>query len=1400
VQFRYGSADVELQRETAQARVADLAAALGTPGPDLWIDGRPVAGSVALDQSGLLTGSTVAGADQHISTVDQPVAAVRVIGGLDAGLRLPVGPGPVLIGRGSTAAVRLTDTGAGREHCVIDIAGAGRATVRDLGSSNGTDVNGVRVGGPVAVAADDVINVAGSVLLQVVPSTEDSGGLDLDPAHESGPDGTIPYPRSPRVATVSPSTSVRAPVLPVRRSSTTFAVTSIAAPLLIAGITVVLLHDVRYALFALLSPVMLLANLVETRTRGRWSLRRQARQYARDLASLGETLESLRRQEIHRRRDALPDPSRLLFQAQAPGPRLWERRAGPGPKTHDDFLVLSAGFGELPWSVPLAGPPDEASAEVRELLARYATLPMVPVPVELAGGGVVGLSGDAAATRAVARGLLVQAAVTSGPADLAIAVLVDVDRIDEWEWAKWLPHTVDHRRGGSARLLAAGERAQDELADRLVQLSEAERRTLLVVVDAVAPRSRALRDLLGGGVASAIVLTRHLPAQCRAIIEVRDDGRARLRRPPLAQEMPLLATGVSLSTMDTLARALARFSDPDLTVAGAGLPTTVSLLQLLQLGEPLPDAVIAQWRQAASSLRAVATLGVTEPGVFRVDLDRDGPHGLIAGATRSGKSELLLTLVASLALDNDPEHLAFALVDYKGGTAFTKVAGLPHVAGEVVTDLDEQLAERALRCLRAELRHRERLLREARLPSGGIREYQRSRATDRPDLPPMPRLVVVIDEFATLANEIPSFVDSVVDVAARGAGLGVHLVMATQRPAGSVGEAIRANVRLRIALRVQSAADSQDVLGSPAAAMVEHPGRGYHLVRPGVVQAIQVALASVASAGPAAAPVTLTPFRFTPRPVDVAATAGQATDLERLVSAAREAFERSGAPPPRPPWPPPLPYQLDLAGLPEVAERGLQTESSGLTAVALADDPERQQQYPVGWDLAAGNLLLYGVVGAGTTTTLATIGLALARRYPPDQQHLYILDLGAGGLAPLADLVHCGQYVAAGAREEQIGLVRLLAAELRRRAAANERTPGITVLVDGIGSFVSDFETTTFGLGVLDDLYRVYADGSQVGITFAVTADRVGAVPHAWAAQTPQKLLFQLASVDDFGAFGVHRREVPRFAPGRAVTAVNRRVVQLAWPGPSLESTVDSVVRRWPGRGRSAPPVPVLPSRVAWTSLGARARTGSSPWWIPFGLGGRTPRPVGFTLYEHEHALIAGPPRSGRSTALCTLAAALTAAEQPPSVVAFAPRPSPLREAPGLAALVTQADELPAAVAGLTGPLAVLIDDVDPERDPGGVLSDLGTRDAVHLIVAGRPDVVRRAYSGWLRKVRESHCVLLLRPDVQMDSDLAGLTLPRIEGLPNLPGRGYLAFDGQLEQVHVAYPEPSGSRLRNGPS
>ena len=321
----------------------------------------------------------------------------------------------------------------------------------------------------------------------------------------------------------------------------------------------------------------------------------------------------------------------------------------------------------------------------------------------------------------------------------------------------------------------------------------------------------------------------HLPVECGAVVETAPpvDGAESTVHLSGALEAAsdIVIEGVSLAWAEQFSRAMAPLRDATPESTSAEPPDRVRLMDLLAADieiDPLSSQSLeSRWRTTPRSTRTV--LGVTADGPFTIDLRHDGPHILVGGTTGAGKSELLRTLIASLAVVNAPDQLGFVLVDYKGGSAFDACAELPHTLG-LVTDLDPQLAERALRSMQAEL-HASR-----GSPALGGRQGPGGVPTHRwPGGTTLPRLILVIDEFRMLAEELPAFVDGLVRIAAVGRSLGVHLILATQRPAGIVSADIAANVNLRIALRVRDRTDSEDVIEARDAAAISAstPGRAF---------------------------------------------------------------------------------------------------------------------------------------------------------------------------------------------------------------------------------------------------------------------------------------------------------------------------------------------------------------------------------------------------------------------------------------------------------------------------------------------------------------------------------------------------------------------------------------------
>jgi DNA segregation ATPase FtsK/SpoIIIE, S-DNA-T family len=1403
--------DLELRLGREDATVGDLLDAL----PDaarargIVVDGRFCHVDLALTEIGLYEGARIRPADGAPDGLEASptVLELRVIAGFDAGQSVPVTPAGVIVGRDADCDLTLSDEGVSRRHLRVQPSPGGlRATVTDLDSVNGTWVEGKRIRQATDVEPEAVFE-AGDVALIVAPRLP---ALPVDPVRQASLAGTIPFNRPPRNRPLAADNALTAPEEPTDAARPRFSFASAFGPLVLGIVMVLLLHNILFALFCLLSPVMVIGSFLEQRRAANRTSRGDRRDYDQKMKAFKRDVATRQEDELTRRRESFPDLAEITRRATAPDPRLWERRP-----LHSDFLALSGGYGEVPFRPRLADR-HSPGGDAEVVLAEHGWLQLAPVEVPLATGGVVGIVGERGQALSLARALLCQAAVLHGPADLTVAVLTEPEGREDWDFVKWLPHARD-AGGAAGRQLAVGTTAGAALAAELADRDSDDPRQVLAVLDSPAlieGRGAAGRALLRAGEkVSGIVIARtseRLPAACTTVVELADEaGEARLLRPQTGQRVdPLLVAGMSPETARECALALARFEDADLQLAGGALPDHVGLLSLLGIGEPDAGALRRRWTSSTGEIGLVARFALSEDGPLDIDLVSDGPHGLVAGTTGAGKSELLRSLVAALAATHSPLRINFVLVDYKGGSAFGEAAELPHTVG-MVTDLDEQLGERALLSLEAELRYRERVLREHRATD--IIEYDRLVAQGGSGrVGPLPRLLVVIDEFATLASELPDFVPSLVGIAQRGRSLGVHMLLATQRPSGAVNENIRANTNLRVCLRVQTPQDSSDVIDSPAAARIprNQPGRAQVRLGPSELIPVQTALVSGITAGPATAAVSMVPFVVTgvgDRANGREAKSSAASDLQRLVVAATDAFAQERTL--RRPWLPPLPGEVGLDELLAMGPpRALAGEQGVVVPLALADDPEAQAQYPIGWNLGAGNLLMYGIGGSGTTTALSTLALALAETTDPARLHIYVLDFGAGELGALADLPHVGAVIGAAEHERQRRLLRRLRGELGVRRsmdpAARAAAPRIVVLLDGYGGFASEHGDIG-GDALREALARVWADGAELGVHVAIAADRLGAVPTALASLAQQRLAFQLADVADYAQFGLMRRAIPRFVPGRAVAGGSAQVIQVARPDParSLAGEVASRGARvggaTPAEG-GPPPVGVLPESVGIDALlgAGRAERGvGGNIFIPFGIGDETLEPAGFELYEGDHAMIAGPARTGRTTALVVVAEVLSRLYPEIPLVGVATRRSALRECAALSTVITAVEDLGELVTELRDAErlhVLLVDDADVVDDPTRGLSDLfaAPRANLHAIVAGRTDALKML-GHWSVGVRRARTGVLLQPDVQMDGQLLGVTLPRRPTPPVRPGCGYRVDPGGFELVQVALPAPA---------
>ncbi|UBU18784.1 hypothetical protein LCN96_06120 [Nonomuraea gerenzanensis] len=896
---------------------------------------------------------------------------------------------------------------------------------------------------------------------------------------------------------------------------------------------------------------------------------------------------------------------------------------------------------------------------------------------------------------------------------------------------------------------------------------------------------------------------------------------------------------------------------------------------------PTGAELAARWGARGST---EALIGVGPDGPFSVDLRLDGPHGLIAGTTGAGKSELLQTLICSLAVANRPDQLTFVLIDYKGGAAFKECVRLPHTVG-MVSDLDGHLTQRALDSLAAEIRRRERLL--AAAGAKDIEDYTGAG---------MPRLVLIIDEFAALVAELPDFVAGLVDIARRGRSLGIHLILATQRPAGVVTADIQANTSLRIALRVTEPAESADVIDLPDAAHISKstPGRCY--VRSGVGAAVAVQTARVGGRSPVTPPAAgdgaagdRSPGGGSPgggvRVLDVGWGAlGKAlpppprpeeedsaiTDLTLVADALIEAARLAGVPAQPSPWLDPLPTHLvlDLPATPPAAGE-VEPLPFGIT-----DRPWAQDRSPLALDVAhGGHLLIAGAARSGRSTALRTIAGSIAAHACPEDVHLHAVDCGSGALLPLVAMPHCGAVVTRDQLDRVERLLTRLRAEVGRRQQllaeaghaslaeyrqSGHRLPWLVFMLDRWEGFVAAFENYDYGR-LIEAVLQLLREGPAVGLRAVVSSDRSGLLGQV-STVFDDRLLLRLSDGTDYGLAGFPLKGLPAVMPaGRALSMGEHGIVEhhiallaadpagpaqvaalqslaraaASDPDPATEDAADratgadsaadratgadsaavqgagGVASRRPGRSHAlgvgrppwrwggSPPLRVdaLPMRI--TAAQALALDPGfappSPLWALVGAGGDALAPLGIDLQaQGPGAVIAGPSRSGRSSALMT--AALSLIDQGTPIVAVAPRRSPLRELEGaLAVLDGDATNLQELLAGHDH-YVVLVDDaelVNPDGPLGTALEEVirTGRDGDHgLLIAGATGDLTVAYRGFVAEARKSRTGLLLAVQGQTDGDLFSIRLPRGAG-GGPSGRGLLVTTGTLTQVQAALPD-----------
>ncbi|MEU2864830.1 type VII secretion protein EccCa [Streptomyces mirabilis] len=1088
--------------------------------------------------------------------------------------------------------------------------------------------------------------------------------------------------------------------------------------------SVVMMTVIRNSQFAALGAIVLVfallgavALFLSQRGKAQRTRRTQRERYLEYLEELRDELGTGER-ERRRQSQLLNPPPEALYDLVRDPARLWERR-----RQDADFLRVRVGTGDVPVQELVVGqnsaggvmtPPDPFMLnEARALQHRFATATDFPLTVPLDRAGNVSVVGDREGVLRVARALVIQMAVTHAPDDVAVALGIPGDQLTAWEWAKWLPHVLDPgRRDGpvAARRIAPSmpqlaALCRDDLRQRASYAAEVRRGLsdrgalrmtgrLLVVSDeygetaAELPRPDTAVDLPDMGVTVLHLLEQqvHEPDQVTVRVTVEGD---RITVEDL-RETSTVAQGssdaVSVAGAEGLARMLAPLRlSAESTAEGTPVSGPVDFPGLLGIDDPAALDIKRLWAPRSERAFLRVPTGLTdrhEPVLLDLKESSElgmGPHGLCVGATGSGKSELLRTLVLALAATHSPEDLTLVLVDYKGGATFAPFTDLPHVAG-VITNLENQagLVERVHSSLAGEVKRRQQVLKDA----GNIADighYAALRATGQPDLEPLPHLFVVIDEFGELLTAKPDFIDLFLSIGRIGRSIGVHLLLSSQRIEGGKLKGLDTYLSYRLGLRTFSADESRTVLDTTDAFHLPPlPGFGYLKVDTSTYERFKAGYVSGAYRGPAlhdkqddeplASPYPT--YNTLGAPHEDAAEECAATKRETgpTVMSVMVGQLATAAPPVRRIWLPPLPDAITLdtaAGPLEADTEGLRlAHRDGAMRVPLGilDDPAKQWQQPWLLDLtvAGGHTAVIGGPQSGKTTLLRTLALSLALTHTPYDVAVYGLDLVGGGLSALAGLPHVGGIAGRadheraartvaevrtmlGQREELFRAHGIDSIDQLRHLRAQGKLPqlgstDIVLLVDGFGALRDEF--AELDDAVADLLKR----GGGYGIHVVAGMLRWNDVRIATQSMFGTRVELRLNDPADSSIDRKLSETLSPDTPGRVLTD-GKLFAQVALPridnrpgtgdlASVLERTARTIRAGW--HGDVAAPVRVLPTRLPAAKLPSPT---AEPRTIPIGVDQDALAPALLDLFgSDQHLLILGDNECGKTNLLKLIA------------------------------------------------------------------------------------------------------------------------------------------------------------------
>ena len=1060
---------------------------------------------------------------------------------------------PITIGRGDTNDIISTGRFISRNHAAMCLTDSGWE-IRDQGSANGVYVNCRRVDMAKLNLGDSIYLTGMQILVGTDFLSICSGDNELfvnqavlhplKAVRGAAPPAHRPrklfnrQPRS-RFSMAWETIAIDAPPMPMNSNRMPLVLRMGSSAVM--GGRAIAMGSYSMALTSLVFPF--LTQRYNEKERKEYEARRLEK-YTEYLAQKKQQIIDECNHEYQILNENYPDLSTVL--QHCGGKRLWERR-----KSDDDFLTLRIGSGTIQMQAELEYPSrrfemeqDTLEEQMFALAEKQYLIERAPIMLSLMQDYAIGVLGERPAVLQFVSALLTQLVMTHSYDEVKCVFLVEEEELRRMDDIRYLPHLWNDERNirflvtDQAGTGTIGEYLRQEMQELMQDKKDYEKYKKThphYVVFALSKRLydsiEVLKEVLMEEkecvALSVVAAFDALPKECTKVIQMREsaaDDQACFD--VLHPDMPPQKFALDQCDGAILHRAMKALANTQLKSLSGNftLPKTFTFLEMFGVGKVEHLNLLKRWSESDPIHSLATPVGIgTDGELFMLDLhqSRQGPHGLVAGMTGSGKSEFIITYILSMAVNYSPDEVAFVLIDYKGGGlagAFedeSRGIHLPHLVG-TITNLDGASIARSMVSIESELARRQRIFNEAKSACNegtmDIYTYQRLYRSHQVQ-EPLPHLFIISDEFAELKSQQPEFMDKLISTARIGRSLGVHLILATQKPAGVVNDQIWSNTKFRVCLRVQDKSDSQDMLKRPEAAELKETGRFYlqvgyneyfalgqsawcgadYIPQDEVVAQKDESVQVIDSA----AQVLLT---AKPSKHETKSGVKQVVAIVQYLSvlARREHLI------PRTLLPPMLPRVLTLS---QLRQKYPASTVKGISAtIGMIDDPAFQQQYPFEMDLQSmHNALIVGESGCGKTNLIQTMLLDLIEHYTPEQVVFYILDFSSKLLTRFRQVPHCGA-VLTDEDEDKLPLVfEIIASETKRRqklfaeAEVNgfadycriKPLPLVLFIIDGVAAFGGTKKGSVY-LGRLNETMR---EGAAYGVQYILAGSHHNQFP-----------------------------------------------------------------------------------------------------------------------------------------------------------------------------------------------------------------------------------------------------------------------------------------------------------------